>query len=124
MKYIVQINDKRYEVEVEKGKATLLSTATIESPVSAPVSTPVPAAPAPSPAVEAGGMPVKAPMPGTVLSVPVQEGQAVKKGDLLLTIEAMKMENEIMAPQDGTVAQILTARGAAVDTGAVLLTLR
>ena len=67
-----------------------------------------------------GGEAVNAPMPGTILKVNVTQGAAVKKGDILVVLEAMKMENEILAPKDGTVAQIAVSKGATVDTGALL----
>ena len=62
-------------------------------------------------------------MPGTILDVKVQAGQSVKKGDVLVILEAMKMENEILAPRDGTVAQVVTSKGAVVETGAPLVVL-
>ena len=128
MIYKVTINDKVYEVEVEKGKANLLRTTAVEAapaPVAAAPAAPA-AAPAPAPAaaaasVQAGTTPVNSPMPGTILDVKVTVGQAVKEGDLLVILEAMKMENEIYAPCAGTVAQILTSKGSAVDTGAPLV---
>ena len=130
MIYKVTINDKVYEVEVEKGKANLLRTTAVEAapaPVAAAAAAPA-AAPAPAPAaasasVQAGTTPVNSPMPGTILDVKVTVGQAVKEGDLLVILEAMKMENEIYAPCAGTVAQILTSKGSAVDTGAPLVTI-
>ncbi|MBO6193851.1 MAG: acetyl-CoA carboxylase biotin carboxyl carrier protein subunit, partial [Clostridiales bacterium] len=124
------INDKVYEVEVEKGKANLLRTTAVEAapaPVAAapaaaaPAAAPAPAAPQAS--VQAGTTPVNSPMPGTILDVKVAVGQAVKEGDLLVILEAMKMENEIYAPCAGTVAQVLTSKGATVDTGAPLVTI-
>ena len=130
MIYKVTINDKVYEVEVEKGKANLLRTTAVEAapaPVAAAPATAAPAA-APAPAapqasVKAGTTPVNSPMPGTILDVKVAVGQAVKEGDLLVILEAMKMENEIYAPCAGTVAQVLTSKGATVDTGAPLVTI-
>ena len=132
MIYKVTINDKVYEVEVEKGKANLLRTTAVEAapapvaaaPVAAaPAAAPAPAPAAPAASVQAGTTPVNAPMPGTILDVKVTAGQQVKEGDLVVILEAMKMENEIYAPCAGTVAQILTNKGASVDTGAPLVTI-
>ena len=131
MKYKVTLNDRVYEIEVEAGKAMLLDeyaavapvAAAPAAPAAAPVAAPA-AAPAPAaPAVTAAGEPVVAPMPGTILKVNVQNGQAVKEGDLLCVLEAMKMENEIFAPRAGTVAQVVVSKGASVDTGAALVVL-
>ena len=132
MIYNVTINDKVYEVEVEKGKANLIRTTAVQAapaPAAAPVATapaaaPAPAAPAaPAASVQAGTTPVNSPMPGTILDVKVAVGQTVKEGDLVVILEAMKMENEIYAPCAGTVAQVLTSKGASVDTGAPLVTI-
>lgn len=133
MIYNVTINDKVYEVEVEKGKANLIRTTAVQAapapvaaaPVAAAsVAAPAPAAPAaPAASVQAGTTPVNSPMPGTILDVKVSVGQAVKEGDLVVILEAMKMENEIYAPCAGTVAQVLTSKGATVDTGAPLVTI-
>ena len=133
MIYNVTINDKVYEVEVEKGKANLIRTTAVQAapapaaaaPVAAaPAAAPAPAAPAaPAASVQAGTTPVNSPMPGTILDVKVTVGQAVKEGDLVVILEAMKMENEIYAPCAGTVAQVLTSKGATVDTGAPLVTI-
>ena len=131
MKYKVTLNGRTYEVEVEAGKAMLLDeyeaivpTAPVAAaPVAAaPVAAaPAAAAPAAAPAVTAAGETVSAPMPGTILKVNVTAGQAVKEGDLLVVLEAMKMENEIFAPKAGTVAQVLVNKGSSVDTGAALV---
>lgn len=132
MIYNVTINDKVYEVEVEKGKANLIRTTAVQAapaPAAAPVAAapaaaPAPAAPAaPAASVQAGTTPVNSPMPGTILDVKVAVGQTVKEGDLVVILEAMKMENEIYAPCAGTVAQVLTSKGASVDTGAPLVTI-
>lgn len=133
MKYIVSLNGKDYEVEVEQGEAILVSVS--DTPAAAPVAAPAaapaaaaPAAPAAAPAAPAaapaaGGETVAAPMPGNILSVKVTAGAAVKAGDILVILEAMKMENEIVAPRDGTVAQVVVSQGATVDTGAPLVIL-
>ena len=129
MKYKVTLNGRTYEVEVEAGKAMLLDEYEAIVPAAAPVAAPAaapaaPAAPAASPAAAlAAGEVVKAPMPGVVLKVQVQQGQAVKAGQVLIILEAMKMENEIVAPKDGTVAQIVAAKGATVESGAPLVVL-
>ena len=129
MIYNVTINDKVYEVEVEKGKANLIrTTAVAAAPApaaapAAPAAAPAAAAAAPAAAAAAGTTPVNAPMPGTILDVKVAVGQAVKEGELVCILEAMKMENEIYAPCAGTVAQVLTSKGASVDTGTPLVTI-
>lgn len=130
MKYKVTLKGRTYEVEVEAGEAILLDeyeaiapSAPAAAPVAAPVAAPAAAAPAPAaaPVVTGAGEPVNAPMPGNILKVNVTNGQAVKAGDVLCVLEAMKMENEIMAPKDGTVTQVLVSKGANVDTGAPLV---
>ena len=127
MKYKVTLNSKVYEVEVEEGTAMLIDEyeAYVPAPVApapVPAAAPVAAAPA-APAPTAAGETIPAPLPGTVLAVKVAAGETVKAGQVLVVIEAMKMENEILAPHDGTVAQVVTAKGAAVDTGAPLVVL-
>ena len=130
MKYKVTLNGKTYEVEVEQGKAVLLdeyealapAPAAAAVPAAAPAAAPV-AAPAASAApvnLEAGEA-VNDPMPGNILRIDVAKGDTVKAGQVLVILEAMKMENEIVAPKDGTVAQVVTSKGAVVDTGSPLI---
>ena len=124
-KYRVNVNGTVYEVELEEitGAAPAASVA---APAAAP---PPPTAPAADPPAEgsagnpAGGEKVCAPMPGNILAVNVSNGSAVKKGDVLMILEAMKMENEIMAPCDGTVTSVSVTKGAAVESGALLCTI-
>ena len=147
MKYVDTINGKKYEVEVEKLEAyksldrngvaapaapVLPASAPVQRPA-APAPAPVAAAPAPAPApaaapapkaaAPAGATTVEAPMPGKILNIKVSEGQAVKFGEVVVIMEAMKMETEIVAPADGTVSKILVKAGDSVDTGAALVAL-
>lgn len=121
MKYVVSLNGKNYEVEVTESEAVL--TKVTDTPVQAPAAAPVqPAAPVPAAAAApvSGGTNVISPMPGTILSVNVTVGQAVKAGDVLMVLEAMKMENDIVASADGTVRQLLVSKGSTVNTDDVL----
>lgn len=125
MKYIVTLNGKNYEVDVTETDAELISVSdAVASPApvaAAPAVSAPAAAPASAPAqAVSGGEKVVSPMPGTILAVKTSVGQAVKSGDVLFILEAMKMENEIVAPCDGTVKQLLVSKGSAVDTDAVL----
>lgn len=130
MRYIVTINNNEYEVEVEEREAQIVSvkdTAPASAPAAAPAAVPAApaAAPQPAPAVQtAGGENITAPMPGVILDIKKNSGDPVKKGETILLLEAMKMENEIIAPRDGVIAQITTAKGASVETGAVLAVLQ
>ena len=102
MKYVVTLNGKNYEVEVEETDAVI--TAVTDA----------------APAVAADGQKVLSPMPGTILSVNVSVGSAVKAGEVILILEAMKMENEIVAPCDGTVKQLAVQKGSTVATDELL----
>lgn len=129
MKYKVTLKGKTYEVEVEKGKAVLLDEyeALAPAPAAPAAAAPSPAAAAPAaapaPAALAAGETVNAPMPGNILRVDVKEGDKVKAGQILIILEAMKMENEIVAPKDATVVQVATSKGAVVETGTPLIVL-
>lgn len=113
--YKVNVNGNVYEITIE-----VIDKADIKAP-SAPAPAPA-AAPAPV-AAPAGAQTVSAPMPGTILKVNVSNGQAVKKGDVLMVLEAMKMENEILAANDGTVSSVNVTAGQSVESGTVLCTL-
>jgi glutaconyl-CoA/methylmalonyl-CoA decarboxylase subunit gamma len=135
MKYCVTINNKRYEVEVEKGSASILSTKEVSLGVTekknpgdtqAAATTVVPKVmEKPEQPVESGSVSgkevVKAPMAGGIVDIKVNLGSAVKKGDTLIILEAMKMENEITAHVDGVVAEVKTHKGANVSADDVLM---
>lgn len=142
MKYMVTLNGKKYEIEVEEGQAIVNSVTTAPmagapvaaapavapAPVAAPAAPAAAPAPAPAaapaapavPAAPADGTNAVCPMPGTILDVKASVGQAVKAGDVLFILEAMKMENDIVSPADGTVKQILVSKGSTVSTDDVL----
>ena len=118
-KFNITVNGQAYEVEVEEvGGAVSAAPAPKAAPAAA-------AAPAPkaAAAVPAGAATVSAPMPGKIMSVAVKPGDAVKRGQVLLILEAMKMQNEIMAPGDGKVADVRVAAGQSVNTGDVMVVL-
>jgi len=146
-KFIITVNGKSYEVEVEEVMGQMGGVATVPYVQAAPVSpAPVqaaPAAPAPqpqsaaapatekAPAQTTGSQPIpsgaeviKAPMPGTILDVRVNVGDEIKKGQVLLILEAMKMENEIMAPRDGKVVSIQVSKGSSVNVDDVMLAIQ
>lgn len=117
--YTITVNGTAYEVTVEEG------TGTGAAPVvksAAPVAAPKPVA-VPVASGTAGAVKVNAPMPGKILAVKANAGQAVKKGDVIIVLEAMKMENDIVAPQDGTIASVSCAVGDQVEAGALLASL-
>lgn len=117
--YRITVNGVAYDVAVEEmGEGAAASAP-------APAAAPKPAAPkaAPAAAAGAGAIKINSPMPGNILSVKASAGQAVKKGDVLMILEAMKMENEICAPQDGTIASVQVSAGDSVESGDVLVTM-
>lgn len=127
MKYKVTLNNRVYEVVVEAGEAMLVDEYELKAPAAAAPAAPAPvvaAAPAAAPAAPAAGLAagdaVRSPMPGNILKINVTAGQKVSEGDVLMILEAMKMENEIVASRSGTVAQILVNKGAVVETGTPL----
>ena len=123
MKYKVTLNNRVYEVEVEQGEAMLVDEYELAAPAApapAAVAAPVAAAAPAAPVSVAAGDPVTSPMPGNILKINVTQGQQVNEGDVIMVLEAMKMENEIVATRSGTIAQIAVSKGAVVETGAVL----
>lgn len=120
-KYNITVNGEKYEVEVE-----LIDSEDVPSSSVSRDSFSIPAAPAPAvavsrPDVSDNDIPVRAPMPGTVLKVNVKAGDSVKRGQSLIVLEAMKMENEITAPEDGTISVINVTSGKSAASGEVLL---
>ena len=118
--YTITVNGKVYEVTVEENTGAPKAPA---APAAPAPKAPAPAAPAPAAAGKAGSVQVTAPMPGKILSVKAAVGQAVKRGEVLIVLEAMKMENEIVAPEDGTVASINVTTGSSVEAGEIIATL-
>ncbi|NPV69423.1 MAG: biotin/lipoyl-binding protein [Firmicutes bacterium] len=135
-KFKITVNGKEYEVSVEEvggGASPAVVAAPAPAPAPAPVKAePAPAAPKAATAAAPAAKPkptggkdglISAPMPGTISEILVQEGQQVKKGQVLIMLEAMKMQNEIMSPCDAAVASVHTSKGASVNTGDPLITL-
>ncbi len=134
MKYVVTLNGKNYEVDVTETDAIVTgiteipvmvaAAPAVAAPVAAPAEAPkaeeAPAAPSAPAAPTTSGTQVKAPMPGSILAVKASVGQAVKAGDVIIVLEAMKMENDIVAPCDGTVKEILVTKGSTVNTDDIL----
>jgi len=123
-KFNIKVNGTSYDVEVEEigGAAAAAPALAAPAPMAAPSAAPAPAAaPAAAAAPVADGTQVNAPMPGNILDVKVAAGDSVNEGDLLMILEAMKMENEILAPTSGKVAGVQVAKGAAVNSGDVLV---
>lgn len=124
--YTITVNGTPYNVTVEDatGSAAPVASAPAPAPAAAPASAPAPApAAAPAAPAAAGSVSVDAPMPGNILDIKVSNGASVKAGDVLLILEAMKMENEIVAPQDGTVASVNVNKGDTVEAGQTLVSL-
>lgn len=117
--YRIKVNGNIYDVEVEEVQAGAAPLPIVEAPKVAPKATPKTIAPS---GLE-GVIKVDSPMQGKILSVKASVGQAVKKGEALMVLEAMKMENEIVAPEDGTIATVNVSEGANVEAGSVLVTL-
>ncbi len=115
--YKVNVNGTEYQIQIELTNETAPA-----APVAAPAAPA--AAPAPAPVANGAGQAVKAPMPGTILDVKVNVGDKVTSGQVLMILEAMKMENEIMAPADGTVTSVGVSKGATVESGTALCTIQ
>ena len=141
MRYVVKVNGKEYDVEVEKlggpyqsltrttayvqGVPVAVAPQPVAAPAPAPVApTPVAAAPAPAPVSSGSGADVTSPMPGKVFKLVAKPGDSVSEGQVIMILEAMKMENEIVAPQAGVVDAILVKEGDMVETETVLATLK
>lgn len=112
-KYKVNVNGTSYEIEIELMSETEASSAKAAAP----------AAPA-APVAAGDGEQINAPMPGTILDIKVNAGDSVKAGQVLMILEAMKMENEIMAAHDGVVTSVAVSKGASVQTGNLLCTIK
>ncbi|MCM1180111.1 MAG: biotin/lipoyl-binding protein [Clostridium sp.] len=122
--YRITVNGTAYDVAVEELGAGTVPAAAPMAAAPAPVAAaPVAAAPAPAASGAEGSVKVAAPMPGKILTIKINPGQAVKKGDVIMILEAMKMENEITAPEDGTIAGINVAVGDSVESGDTLASL-
>lgn len=121
--YKVNVNGTEYVISIELMSDEEAAKAKASAPAAAPVAEAPAAAPV-APAAAGEGAEIKAPMQGTILAVNVTDGAAVKKGDVLFILEAMKMENEIMAPADGTVTSVCVQKGASVSNGTVLCTIK
>lgn len=134
MKYVVSVNGKKYDIEVEKvaGGYQPMSRQSASAPMARATSTPTaaPVQSAPEPVKNTvtngstGDTKIEAPMPGTILDVKVNIGDKVNNGQVVLVLEAMKMENEIVSPVDGTISSVTVKKGDAVDSGDVLITIK
>lgn len=122
--YRITVNGTAYDVAVEElAEGAVQAAPVVSAPKAAATKAAAPAPKAAAPAGGAGSVVIPAPMPGKILSIKANVGASVKKGDVILLLEAMKMENEVVAPQDGTVASVNVAEGAMVESGDVLATL-
>lgn len=121
--YRITVNGTAYDVAVEELSAGTVPAAAPVAAPAAPVAAPAPAPAAPAAGGTEGSVKIAAPMPGKILAVKANIGQAVKRGDVVMVLEAMKMENEITAPQDGTIAGIHVAVGDSVESGDTLASL-
>lgn len=121
--YTITVNGTVYDVAVEEKTGGAAAPAASVAPAPAPAAAPAAPAPKAAPSGNAGSVKVTAPMPGKILSVKANVGQEVKQGDVILLLEAMKMENEVVAPQDGKVASINVGSGDMVESGDVLATM-
>ena len=119
--YNITVNGVTYVVDVEEVGGAVSAPVQNAAPAAAPAAPK--AAPKAAPVGKAGATVVKAPMPGNIMKVNVKAGDSVKKGDVLVVLEAMKMENDVCAPTDGVVATVDVNQGATVETDAVLVTL-
>ena len=118
--YTITVNGTAYNVTVEEGTSNAPAS---QTPVSAPVAAPQAAPAKPAAPASAGSVKVDAPMPGNILDIKVSNGASVKAGEVLVILEAMKMENDIVAPQDGTVASVNVNKGDTVEAGQTIITL-
>lgn len=121
--YTITVNGKVYQVTVEEGLTQGAPAAAVSAPIPAPASVPAPAAAPAAAAAPVDGVPVKASVPGKIVSISASEGTSVASGDTILILEAMKMEIPVVAPQAGTVRKILVSQGAAVESGDILATI-
>ena len=122
-KYKITVNGQTYEVEVEEiGGQTPEPTQTTATPAVTETTQPKPQPKPNNPAAVAGKQKITSPMPGTIMSIKTKPGDKIQKGDVIMILEAMKMENEIIAPEDGVITSIDTSEGASVNTGDILAT--